>query len=233
MRDNQANRMRGLSFCPITGNITTRMLGKLFLKMCELKQNENVGTKNKFKYPFCREVCRGTIYPKGLYLTDVEQREETVANAKEYSGKCEQCGKKANLRNNIGKSVCSTCGMIRCMVNVRPKAVIEVLREFGKMPETGSQAEGDNDCKEVIKVQLGRIAELKRKYDTTYAAVLAKEEEVEKLKAQLAKEEVGEALYLECQASETDDTVFDIALGIIEGSVKGVSVEQLRALRGA
>jgi len=204
-------RVHLMNWCPLTGNQPTKMTCHGFQHACSAKQEEQ-------KHLYC-DICQGEKWPKGLTIVEIEdfQKEERKMPL------CEQCqdGEDRKLYGSHGKQVCGTCQSIRGNVKNRSEIVIEVLREFH--PELLNQ-----DKREPSKLHREMIAKLNEQ--------LEEEKQRNKLLSDentVTFEDLEKALASQAPINNPGPWK-KFALGLIkDGSVSGVTAEDLRVLQGA
>jgi hypothetical protein len=115
-----ASRPKHHTTCPVTGGCPTRMLETRFRVLCAKNREDEES--------FCYITCRGESLPAGLEFITIETiEEENMGIIK--NGDCQICGKKANLRNCLGKTLCASCDFVWRSINAKPESVLEALRE--------------------------------------------------------------------------------------------------------
>lgn len=125
------------------------------------------------------------------------------------AGTCPSCEKEGTLKPSYGKQVCASCQIMRIAANKRPESAYAALEEFG------------NITMPTIKIDT-------TSNELTKASLLKKEVEVEQLKYKIS---------LLADKTPTPENItniaWDLAMGMINGQVTGVTEDQLVTLRGA
>lgn len=118
------------------------------------------------------------------------------------TGKCESCGKESTIQNHFGKGVCSMCLNLRSNVKNKPDVVVAALKEFGVIPVIENPVQGDS-----LNDAEDKITFL--------------EKEIQHLKSAL-RDKPGNGL----------SALDQLAVGIMNGDISGVSADHYRELRG-
>lgn len=196
------------SYCPVTSNLPTKMGEPAFRKRCAIHMAADDG--------YCPDVCQGKILPDGLEFIKLEviNKETAVGYKQTRIDKCALCNRKKSIFMHMGKEVCGGCAAVRAMANSDPKLVIAALQEFGNMPDAVTATppqellEENNRLKSVIKILEKDIAD----QEQNIAGVL---------------------LTTTPAASPIDDIAWKLAEGIIAGTVSGITIADIRAIRCA
>ncbi|WP_143005491.1 hypothetical protein [Desulforhopalus singaporensis] len=185
---------------------------------------------------------------------------------------CELCGQqKANLSNNHGLLVCSSCAVIQSGSKNRPEVVIESLRVFHHIHSLLTDEEkqkiaadfGAGEHAETIEALKTELVEEKAAFEkiklkaiemenlvTNFQAEakisekklqeIAAEKDAIKNELELTQElleqshkRIDELEEAATPSSKLLNVALDLALGSIDGSVKGVLCDQIQAIREA
>lgn len=107
--------------CPLTRGLPTWMIEAKFRELCAARRED--------KESHCYLACRGESLPDGLEFITVEILKEETMGAIIKNADCGICGKKANLRNCLGKTLCASCDFVWRSINAKPESVLEALKE--------------------------------------------------------------------------------------------------------
>ncbi len=120
--------------CPVTCGRPTRMTEEGFARICAHHQAEAdkpfgpSGSSTAYDR-ICRR-CQGKKRPPELEIIDLKEMEGATMTTKRRSGKCDVCGKKANIRKYSGMDVCATCETIVRAAKNNPEKAVRLIGEF-------------------------------------------------------------------------------------------------------
>lgn len=213
-------------YCPVTGNQPMTCTKNGFIKSCE-KFQLNLAMNKGQRSIYCG-ICLGTIPDNVTFINlpadkittnEVSTMEKNTSNERaEKSGPqnkknkgCYLCGQEKSLRSNFGKNLCSICQVLMMSARNHPELVRAAMREHGQ--DIPSEKVVDKLPAAELQAAQDRIVEL--------------EEMVNKFwqKPSVILSERGEV-------PGHNDVAWRLAIGIIVGSVTGVSIDDLNAIRG-
>lgn len=205
--------------CPVTHGNYLSISQNGFDEICEIKREEM--HKGESRYPYCHVTCRRVRYPEEIVFINIAKINGERGMSK--TGTCESCGQVKSLQNSHGKSVCSTCSVVRGAAKNRPAAVLDAVRDFWPLLDLFTREE--------VEKAAAKVGTVDESIEHLRAELLAAKADLEKLKmenASLLK------VVEECRpADDLSDLAFDLAMGCISGEITGLKPEQLMAIRGA
>lgn len=240
-----------LRICPITCGLPTAMGEDSFQTMCSIHQQKAASQRRQVQNSkaifFCHDHCRGTTPPVEL---TIKKTEEKTMPSKKTIGRCQLCDKEANVTTIHEHWACATCASVLGHVHVRPQLVADLLRkvhgdEYQPAPlmdEKEIRAQALLMSSKTVTDLQGRLDAMAIDSAETIAQlrcqISASNEENAKLREEVANMHGSLLLSREFPpiAAETvhdprATALLDIALGLLDGSVTGITPETIKELR--
>ncbi len=151
-----------IRICPVTGGVPTRMLRQSFERLCERYRDRVTMAMQRQAWSkggeyanlrFCAD-CGGEVPPE-LDFIDAGELDAIAgnSNSKETEGdmasqrkpgKCDICGKHANVKSCYNYTTCSTCETVVRTAKLRPQEVLRLIAEYhGSTYSTGHSGLAD------------------------------------------------------------------------------------------